>query len=770
MTLKKMAADFRTSLAAKISVGGTTGSIQNNYDDDNVVLPTGSYYFTLDADNSQKEHISATLTGVNLTDIKSVSRQGTETTGTVREHRIGASVSITDFAHILNHNKLLNGDDNLPNVMKNPAARVISDSRHLVDKEYADAISAAGIVAMLVTDAGGVTININSGTYLLNGAVKTYAGVAGQALTDDATNYIQITDGVLDIQTDAFDDDSIPLATVICASGDITSLVDNRPFYTGVDVKANYGLGRDANGIFIDLGTDPALEFVGGKLEAKVKTSGGITKDADGLSVDSTIYQTPLTMPAGEALSTGDFLKICNNASAANFYKIKGFNGSLGATTANDIEQNQVVQINSNKFAVVQTRTSDNSITVQVFSVSGNTITAGAIKVLFTPSSGVDGYGACIESIEADKFIVGYSTSDDSPASCINYAVVCTVSGTTVTVKTPLAVRTASYDLNPSSAKITPCSIKMMDTDKFLYVFLAASNGTLEWFGAYLTVSGDSVSSGTPLSLATTLPAPGNNFSTIAVLTTTTALVIYTDNNGANDFLPSVVLSVSGITLSAGSIVDIMPASFSAKSVSAVTISPTSVALFYQNAGTLTSLHYDLITITGTAIVATSQKIATSVLSNVQHTLSAVKYQELVYVYSATDKLIFKLKYTTTELIVVGSYAVPLSDTVYASVCAKNLMCVDTINQRLVLVSRYGYGANYGMQAQFGFPDWDEFCGSADANYLLAASVSLKRITAGQTGLIPGNTYGIAVNGTISPTITYPVGIAVSTTELYYKS
>lgn len=97
---KTIVADFQTSLAGKIAAGGETGSVQNNLDDDGVTLPTGEYYFTLDADNAQKEHITCTLTGKNMTAIKSVSRQGVETTGTVREHRIGATVTITDFAHI----------------------------------------------------------------------------------------------------------------------------------------------------------------------------------------------------------------------------------------------------------------------------------------------------------------------------------------------------------------------------------------------------------------------------------------------------------------------------------------------------------------------------------------------------------------------------------------------------------------------------------------------------------------------------------------------
>lgn len=97
---KIIIADFKTSLAAKITVGGVSGSIQNNLDDDGVMLPAGKYYFTLDADSAQKEHITCDLAGKVLSNIKSVSRQGVETEGTLREHRIGAPVSITDFAHI----------------------------------------------------------------------------------------------------------------------------------------------------------------------------------------------------------------------------------------------------------------------------------------------------------------------------------------------------------------------------------------------------------------------------------------------------------------------------------------------------------------------------------------------------------------------------------------------------------------------------------------------------------------------------------------------
>jgi len=107
--LAKIVADFRTSLATKLSAGASSCSIQSATDDDGVALPAGKYFFTLDGDNSQKEHILADLSGVNLTNIKSVSRQGVQTANAVREHRAGATVTITDFAHILYLNDLLSG-------------------------------------------------------------------------------------------------------------------------------------------------------------------------------------------------------------------------------------------------------------------------------------------------------------------------------------------------------------------------------------------------------------------------------------------------------------------------------------------------------------------------------------------------------------------------------------------------------------------------------------------------------------------------------------
>jgi len=98
MAQPKIIADFETQLSTSIAVGATTFSISSATDDDGVALPAGFYYFTVDNGQSNKEYLSGTLSGTSVTGVSTVSRQGVETSGAARAHRVGASVILTDFA------------------------------------------------------------------------------------------------------------------------------------------------------------------------------------------------------------------------------------------------------------------------------------------------------------------------------------------------------------------------------------------------------------------------------------------------------------------------------------------------------------------------------------------------------------------------------------------------------------------------------------------------------------------------------------------------
>lgn len=140
--LGTIVADFQTALSTKVGVGGTNVNIQSITDDDGDYLIDGQYYFTIDGDNSSKEHIICTLSTPTslLTDIKSVSRQGVESIGVAREHRVGATVTITDHAHLKAMNDLLSGAVGFVSTspLKYDASPTFANAEEVVDKNYVD--------------------------------------------------------------------------------------------------------------------------------------------------------------------------------------------------------------------------------------------------------------------------------------------------------------------------------------------------------------------------------------------------------------------------------------------------------------------------------------------------------------------------------------------------------------------------------------------------------------------------------------------------------
>ena len=150
-------ADFTTSLATALAVGATTATLQSNVDDDGITLPDGLVYFSLDGSNSSKEHIQAVKTGANLASIYSVSRQGTLTSGTARAHRLGASVTLTDFATIKYMNDLLKGSTSLDSTAPlkyDGVADMTGDTNKIASVKYVNDTAIAGAPDASTTTKG----------------------------------------------------------------------------------------------------------------------------------------------------------------------------------------------------------------------------------------------------------------------------------------------------------------------------------------------------------------------------------------------------------------------------------------------------------------------------------------------------------------------------------------------------------------------------------------------------------------------------------------
>lgn len=194
--LGKVIADFRTTLATEIAVGGTSATLQSATDSDGVALPAGTYYLTLDKEGSQKEHIVCSLSGTALTSISSVSRQGVVTSGVARKHRIGASVEITDFAHISRMNDLLAGttDLNASDPLKYDAVATLTPgSNELCTVAYADALTFSGAPNGSTTQKG-----IFEEATVAEQGTATATGSTGARLIPANANLVKTSSGAGD--------------------------------------------------------------------------------------------------------------------------------------------------------------------------------------------------------------------------------------------------------------------------------------------------------------------------------------------------------------------------------------------------------------------------------------------------------------------------------------------------------------------------------------------------------------------------------------------
>ncbi len=146
-TLVKTIADFSTTLTAKTAVGATTATLTSGLDSDGIQLPTGTYGFTIDRNESTKEFFTATLTGASLTNIEHVTvGTGAGTSGLNNTHRRGAEVIITDHVALKRMMNNLDGttdfDSTVP--LKYDGTASITNDNEFSTKAYVDGIAIAG--------------------------------------------------------------------------------------------------------------------------------------------------------------------------------------------------------------------------------------------------------------------------------------------------------------------------------------------------------------------------------------------------------------------------------------------------------------------------------------------------------------------------------------------------------------------------------------------------------------------------------------------------
>jgi hypothetical protein len=233
MSMPKPIADFQTYLTAAMSPAATTFTIFDVTDDSGTSLDGKTVWFVIDSERVLATVVAATKTCTVVLRGVDPNVSTEEVTALKVQHEKGAPVRITDAHYLLQATEMLSGDIDLQGVPKLPATRTLTLARQVVDKAYADSLAIASLPDFAVSDAGGITININAGTLVTFDGTIEYAGVAGQALTDNATNYVQLTQlGALSINTTGWTVGYVPLAKVVTLTGDITTLTISRGLIT----------------------------------------------------------------------------------------------------------------------------------------------------------------------------------------------------------------------------------------------------------------------------------------------------------------------------------------------------------------------------------------------------------------------------------------------------------------------------------------------------------------------------------------------------------
>jgi hypothetical protein len=263
--IPRTVADFETQLSTAISVGATTFSLSSATDDDDVALPSGRYCFTVDNGSSNKEYLIGDLSGTSVTSAVSVSRQGAESVGAVRTHRVGASVIITDFAVIQRVADILRGALTLDG-----SAPLAYDSQPSLSSQ--EQLATVGYVLGIVS---GGTVNFDN---------QIVGGTAGETLVSPNLIYFKPSDQrwwkVDADDTTTFDQRFIGVAQGSATAGNAVSVLLSgiATNFSGLTPGSDYYASNTAGDISTSEGTYSVL--VGTAVSATSLFFDGGGKDA----------------------------------------------------------------------------------------------------------------------------------------------------------------------------------------------------------------------------------------------------------------------------------------------------------------------------------------------------------------------------------------------------------------------------------------------------------------------------------------------------------
>lgn len=267
------------------------------------------------------------------------------------------------------------------------------------------------------------------------------------------------------------------------------AFVDLASNVTGTLPIANGGTGAatlTANNVLLGNGTS-ALQAIAPGTSGNVLASNGTTwasSAISGLTSKSFVATGAISNGAPVALTSSNTVEAIY---AANNSFIEGAETTVASVNADTI-YGSAINTSGSIVTFIASNTSGTAVAI-VSTVSGSVLVSGAVNTIY--SGTIEASAVCYDSLN-NKFVFIYK-----PASLTTlYAVIGTVSGTTISVGTPVAISTnANWNLLSTSATFDSTSGK---------VIVTYSNGATNIGYAIVgTVSGTSISFGTQVQYAT---------------------------------------------------------------------------------------------------------------------------------------------------------------------------------------------------------------------------------------------------------------------------
>lgn len=343
---------------------------------------------------------------------------------------------------------------------------------------------------------------------------------------------------------------------------------------------------------------------------------GGSGLDINGIIEDYYVY-------AGKKVSAGDFVEFVNGVASKTYI---GTSEETKIGSSQNSTPIKAVTLSENKiFIAHQHWTTSGTYYLRgiVCIIDGISITYGADTTLLTSTSNSFADIAC-STLDENRVFIAHSGLSS------NYlrALVCTISGTTITAGT-------DTDLSTNSGSGYSVMTQLIDTDK-IFITHCWSNG----YGASYTIC---TISGTVITKeATNTISSGANQTqysviNIILLENKDLFIIYSGTVSSNYYLCGNVCSISGTTVTKGTETQLSNIAWSSYNISSALLENNNIFIAHSNANSNSSLYGLVCKISGTTITAgTSTQLSTATNSGILKSSISIKGNKVLIIYSAS--------------------------------------------------------------------------------------------------------------------------------------